>query len=536
MSRLSSHTRLASQALQSSRAVLGAALLTLVGGCQPQFAADPGEGSTFSFGPDFSAFTGSVTDDGPATAPAVADAPAPPTVPAEASGAVGASEEFRLPTSNMRAGSRLHSRVVSTYEGFESWVGWYDSELGEDCAFEPDSTGTPRCLPKQASRAVYYLDEECEQGVAAVEDDHPLPRYAYERRKGPCYQGSVIYSLGAPAEVPNRLFARSSSGVCNSVERDVVASTFLSIERRVDPEVFVSARRAVEETSARVKAVGLLANDGTIEVTGFLDSALDAQCVWSNEREATCVPNANEIILFADDALSQPLLGVSGDSCQPDRTLGVSYVDDACGAYFGPGRSFQGSLVYELAPGSLTQRSVQASEVDALFLGEPVATAELAAGKLRRAHVDTRLAPVHVATTDGGKWFGHWHDTLLDVDCDFRNLAGVGWVCVPQGATEQLLWADAACSDPVTPGPAVDGCGTASTAPTFVIKSTTATDTASPLEVRAVGPARPYLSVVYRKAPDGQCLPEPPDTTRSYFSVGPAMDASRLIQGFVETR
>lgn len=514
---------------------IGLLLLTLCCGCQPEFVAEPTEGSSFDLDPYVAAFqTPQDLPEGDTAATRPEATPPAREAPKQAAGEARAADAAPYPTYNARSGTRLRSRVIATYEGFESWVGWFDSDLGEDCAFENDFTGTPRCLPKHASRNVYYVDASCEQGVASVDSNQTAPHYAYEHRKGPCQEGVVIYETGNAVDVPGELYKRSRSGVCSRVSGEVVDSNFRRIIRRVDPNTFVAARHAVETNESRVKATGLVADDGTIEVKAFIDSDLSAQCSWTGDRELSCIPDATPISLFTNDTLSVPLLDTRDDSCAPSTMLGISYVEDSCGTYFRPGAPFSGLSAYELTSEALEQRSVDSDEASTLAMGEPVQVSEFARGKLKSVAVGTRLQPVHVKTTDGGLWFSHWHDTLLDTDCTFGEI-GSKWMCLPTNTTDQMLWADAQCSKPVTPVAASNGCGVDPVSPEFV-RLEQRDDRGAVVHLHRVGAPRPYLTVVYRKTSDGECLPEPPGATQTYFEVGEAISLDGLVSGSLVTR
>lgn len=71
------------------------------------------------------------------------------------------------------SGSRLRARHWVPESGERSFAGWFDSELGRDCAFVWLEGGGYRCVPLSDARPgpTHYADAACTEPVVAVETD-----------------------------------------------------------------------------------------------------------------------------------------------------------------------------------------------------------------------------------------------------------------------------------------------------------------------------------------------------------------------------
>lgn len=68
-----------------------------------------------------------------------------------------------------RSGSRLKRRIRTTDDGSQQFVGWFDTERGENCSFRKVEWNAERCIPDEnvieaidyRDTTVYYTDQSC---------------------------------------------------------------------------------------------------------------------------------------------------------------------------------------------------------------------------------------------------------------------------------------------------------------------------------------------------------------------------------------
>jgi hypothetical protein len=452
-----------------------------------------------------------------------------------ASGVVTGTDRDRRPTSNHRSGTRLHARAVLTDQGQQGWIGWRDTERDEDCAFQAAADGATRCLPSQATQSVYFVDDSCTSRVAAVaeadaDDGASKVSYALVREDNQCLALMHVYPLRGAIETPTNLFVQDHRGRC--VAAALPAMQFRALGEEVPPSVFVAARQGIEGKQSRVKAVGLVADDGSISVTGFVDTELNTRCFWQGTHGTTCVPLATEVSTFADEVCSQPLLRADRNWCTPDVTLAVAREADGCGmTYYQPGEAYRGSTVYEVDQASFESREISAEEASTLQLGVRVGPEDLATGSLDRLHGNTRLSAQHWTTADGGVWFSGWYDNALESVCAFAQTGEDEWQCLPSDTGDSVLYADAACTQPITEVQGSDECGEASRAPRFVTQEVEDGSANSVKQVRRVLGERPYLATVYQQTELG-CEAHAVDENRRHFDLSQPLPVSSFARGF----
>lgn len=470
---------------------------------------------------------GNQNDDAPTTAQSVKAAAAPEPA-GVASGVSLGAERDRRPTSNKRSGSRLRTRVVLTDEGHQAWVGWCDRERRENCDFELDAEGTIRCLPSNVTRDVHFADSECTQRVAAVTE--PDVTYALHTEGTGCAKGARVFALGRAVQAPTAVFARDRRGKCVA-EATPAAGAYRVVADEVPLSEFLAARQGVEGGEARIKALGLVADDGAIAVTGFVDSELQTPCEWQGTHRTVCVPQAANVSTFADEACSQPLLTPGRSTCAPDVTFGVAREPDSCElAYYQPGEVFAGSTVYEMTEQSYQSREVSEGEASALQLGVRISRGDLASGKLERvAGATTRLVPQHWTTRDRGVWFSNWYDNVLESTCEFTPSGDNEWQCLPSDAGDRVMFADAMCTQPITEV-AVDSCEGSATPPRFVTTRVSDGNGHTTPQVRRVLEARPYLATVYEQTELG-CEARAVDEGHAHFDLSQPLPATSFVRG-----
>jgi hypothetical protein len=149
------------------------------------------------------------------------------------------------------------------------------------------------------------------------------------------------------------------------------------------------------------------------------------------------------------------------------------------------------------------------------------------------ASATSRIAPEYWTTADGGVWFKGWHDDQLQTDCDFIQVEN-DWRCIPHTNDTTLLYADAACSQPITEVPATDGCGVAVRTPGFV-REVVATEAGSSTQIRRVLTPRPLQATVYDKT-DAGCEGRAVSADKAYFDVSLPMPTSQFVKGWLVLR
>jgi hypothetical protein len=128
----------------------------------------------------------------------------------------------------VKSGTRLHAKVGTTVDG-ASWVaGWYDTQLGIDCAFQVASDGLTRCMPATiVSGPLVYADDLCTQPIiAGTCQGVPVASYvAVFQPASSCGEpaGYVGYQVGAEIHPSEYYFPTSPGSGCTGGQGDVSA-------------------------------------------------------------------------------------------------------------------------------------------------------------------------------------------------------------------------------------------------------------------------------------------------------------------------
>lgn len=108
------------------------------------------------------------------------------------------------------SGSRLKARRRIAADGAREFVGWYDSQRNEECAFTNAADGAERCLPSDPAlvvprdNEVAFADAACTQRLVALDADCQAPTYARtETTTGAICSSTAltaraIYQVGSP--------------------------------------------------------------------------------------------------------------------------------------------------------------------------------------------------------------------------------------------------------------------------------------------------------------------------------------------------
>lgn len=143
--------------------------------------------------------------------PPVEGPPGPPG-PKGDTGAVGPAGPAGPPGgSTVRSGTRLKAIVERSDDGASRWVGWWDSEFGEECRAQPRPGGT-YCVPSTTPEFSYFMDPECVDGpYVIVKEGREAPLFAPVGHDGDLAAvGSLAMTI--PAESPTYWSVRVSTG------------------------------------------------------------------------------------------------------------------------------------------------------------------------------------------------------------------------------------------------------------------------------------------------------------------------------------
>jgi len=118
-------------------------------------------------------------------------------------------------------GTRLKGRYLVATDGARQWLGWMDSQIGQECVFRDDGTGVLRCLPTTPAGTLVWTDAACTvQGVLVGKAD-----FSGEGQYVPV--GADGCAKLGPAVSAAQYFV-SSGGSC--LQSDVIAASLWSLD------------------------------------------------------------------------------------------------------------------------------------------------------------------------------------------------------------------------------------------------------------------------------------------------------------------
>ncbi len=360
--------------------------------------------------------------------------------------------------SNHTAGTRLAARWFVTDDGFRAWAGWHDTERDAQCWFRLDG-GTAHCQPNNYSPSeVYFLDESC-SGEAV---------YTPGRNDACTLQNEVFLLTGGvaeyhelgeavPGETPVYRGAPEdcrSAGVASDSERPLY-----HLGPEIPKSAFVEATvgELADDAQTRLRAHGFIAEDGTKQVSEWLDTELNLHCdFWvTDDGQKRCVPRvqASPPVFFSDAMCTQALYLDIGGGTAP--ALLTRFADSAClepVEVIAPLVPYSGDVFHadDCATGAPATLSVEDGEGSAGTYWE----AELvdlkdfvAAEAMIDETVPTRLEPVFDLATDESCWFGTRYDPELQSDCAFLRATDGEYRCIPgEGFPTIAYYEDADCT------------------------------------------------------------------------------------------
>lgn len=353
----------------------------------------------------------------------------------------------QVATTNHRSGARLQARMLSTGEGQLTWQGWQDSELGEECSFQLDDQGIMRCFPINAADGLVYSNSECTRGFVSDEPtaNRAPAKYYFYRKDTACGEGIRAYEVTDTSEELATAYVLDAHRECVAIQ---ATGTFRALGAPIDASRFVAAEYGTIESTSRIKGYGLLAEDGAVEMVGFMDDELDTPCMWAGADTVSCLPQGQIIDRFADREMSIPLIKNETANCSdPVASIGVQPGAAGTARYYRRGTPFEGTVVYGMVPQSVAGPAAIAAQ-DTYYRTEEIAASGFATATVV-SEVTSRLNPVYWSIDADHTWFSHWYDLALGSRCTFMADDRDGALCLPDTTGSRIVYTDATCGQPV---------------------------------------------------------------------------------------
>lgn len=238
-----------------------------------------------------------------------------------------------FPPDTPESGTRLRARMLRPESGEPRFLGWHDSELGEDCAYRRTVDGALRCLPYAPlvrPDQMLFLDATCAIGVAV---QSPCWDSAFAHvAEFPCAP-TTIHTLGEAVSVVG-VFTRDAEGICVPHEGDVREVQLIGDE--IPPERFVAAELVPPEDGPERLASGrLVAEDGSGTRIAPYDRVRERFCTYPvfespGLAEVPCVDSTARTFTggASCDERWVNLGGPCPDEEPPDLTIEVQF--DEC--------------------------------------------------------------------------------------------------------------------------------------------------------------------------------------------------------------
>jgi hypothetical protein len=438
------------------------------------------------------------------------------------------------------SGSRLKARRRVAPDGYQDFLGWYDSKLGINCTVELDPAGVPRCLPETPAGPVFFGDASCSKEAMHGTCIDPAVSMVREQQLGlsACVSDAPrfrVLRLGPPTK--GSVFEKAES--CEAIASD---QDLRPIEEVVPPEQF--APFSVRELQVQKDGFGLLvyeSEDGarqTIgawsQVAGRVQSLLldDSKEHWAPSVAVT----AFHVGSFADPSCGVTPIGYTYN-CGVTPVVGVGLPEGiqegkcAGQTLFNVIEPLPGlSKVFSTFSGTCAELEMPLQSIW-YRLGAKLDPSSLPLSS--RVSVGGQRLKRALLTTPGGQQVvfpydaGSLTDTQEGVPCEMYREGADTWRCIPRGYPTQIFL-DSACTQPTVAIPkAQDLCAAPST-DKYAVRTSFQTCGFS-LEVRGIqepiSPAEVYLD-------DGtNCVSiGAPDAAQSYFAVGALVDPSSFVQ------
>jgi hypothetical protein len=215
--------------------------------------------------------------------------------------------------------SRIHPRGLVAADGTRLVQGWLDTQVDQDCYFEPATDGKKHCLPHGAYMSG-YADAACSLPVvtAVAGCDQKIPNYALQSPDYECtavpyrvYQRAEAY-VGAPFQ----------GGAESCIADTVAPGGGLYRTTPVGPELFQTVIDTIDESDpGRLKPLYYDAGADGCWFQNFWDSELMTPCSFDEATDAKqrCLPTTKlKVQRYFSDAECKVRVALSAiDECTP---------------------------------------------------------------------------------------------------------------------------------------------------------------------------------------------------------------------------
>jgi hypothetical protein len=351
-------------------------------------------------------------------------------------------------------GTRIKGRWAETPEHLRIWLGWYDTQLGEACAFMPAADGELRCLPQGAQIGLTWRDAACtiplwHSTSCPHGTTHLLPTTVG------CTTRSAVYQRGA---IWQGDVYSTGSGLCQGGFPPDDTITYYQIGPELPASGFVKARevgRPLPGGAAPVEPVLLESEDGARASVRWQDATTKEECSLSSGTDGRmrCFPHPLSSVsrYYSTDSrcITEQTLFYTHSVCHPDpagalvRNPGCSYtlvslgprltqlfIPDGQMPCFGP-----------VSPDIFVVHAIGPPITDNLAVLE-VTVDDSTAGRLHRVWI----GPAGGRRTLSNQWFDSTRREL----CVPQLFADGSYRCAPPLTPYQsFTFADAQCTQPV---------------------------------------------------------------------------------------
>lgn len=329
--------------------------------------------------------------------------------------------------------------------GARRWLGWFDVELQEVCAFQLAKDGLLRCLP--LASAVGFADAECLTPTLPSETGCEVPPFAVERG-GACHDEITAYATNRGALLGP--FYGQSGDSCLAVSAPL-GSEVHSL-RKVPLSTFIAALEIEGQSDDQLAISYLEGEDGSLQPSRIFDVQGNYPCEpgASGPYADRCAP-AHTALARADlhayaDPECQTLVAID-PSCRPHSLQAVREVTyDDCSEVVVEYKQLGDPLEAhaEMPAGGAQVCGVTSAPFPAYAIGAVIAPSELPQLEIVD-HGGGRLKARYFATAAGEMLaFKAFYDSELDLECQSARTA-LGRRCLPASAPESL-YADPECT------------------------------------------------------------------------------------------
>jgi hypothetical protein len=375
--------------------------------------------------------------------------------------AVPACGDNEVPQGAIRSGSRLRAMYFADPQGDRLFRGWFDRELGVECAWTGGDA--PRCLPARLDTSV-FADAACTEPLVEMPPPAdppdpcavPAPSYVGVRRDA-CAWDAVdeVWAFSAATATVTTVYQYTAeTGAC--VERPADPAYAY---RRVEPvpaDRFVGGERVDDVGRGRVRTRTIVADDGALAPLGAYDHELAAGC--SPDQERGCLPDASFAGTAEDSGCDHPIVG-EPTACEPPPYIAMYQTEPT--SYFARGEVLTSdpAQVLDLYNMSvvITDTGWSCSPFQATVTpgytlyraGAAIADAGFAPVVEERG-AGARIQPAYLRAGNHRAITGY-HDTQLELPCAPTEVAPGAWRCLPalHGIWTRFFFADPACTEPL---------------------------------------------------------------------------------------